>query len=50
VNTTDGTNPSLRALEAAIGQELRALYDLPYNLPHRLFTLLMQLNAQNQTD
>jgi len=48
----DGWNESLRlrALEAAIGQELPALYDLPYNLPHRLFTLLMQLNAQNQTD
>jgi hypothetical protein len=28
----------LRALEAAIGQELRALYKLPYDLPHRLFT------------
>ena len=40
----------LRALEAAIGQELRALYKLPYDLPHRLFTLLMQLNARSDTD
>jgi hypothetical protein len=40
----------LRALEAAIGQELRALYELPYKLPHRLLTLLMQLNARADTD
>jgi len=47
----DGWNESLRlrALEAAIGQELRALYELPYNLPHRLLTLLMQLNARSDT-
>jgi hypothetical protein len=48
----DGWNEALRlrALEAAIGQELRALYELPYSLPHRLLTLLMQLNAQIDTD
>lgn len=48
----DGWNEALRlrALEAAIGQELRALYELPYKLPHRLLTLLMQLNAQADTD
>jgi hypothetical protein len=48
----DGWNeaPSLRALEAAIGQELRALYELPHKLPHRLLTLLMQLNAETNTD
>jgi hypothetical protein len=48
----DGWNEALRlrALEAAIGQELRALYELPYKLPHRLLTLLMQLNAQAVTD
>jgi hypothetical protein len=40
----------LRAIEAAIGRELRALYELPYNLPHRLLTLLMQLNARADTD
>jgi hypothetical protein len=44
----DGWNESLRlhALEAAIGQELQVLYRMPQNLPHRLLTLLMQLNAQ----
>jgi hypothetical protein len=48
----DGWNEALRlrALAAAIGQELRALYELPKNLPHRLLTLLMQINAQGETD
>jgi hypothetical protein len=48
----DGWNESLhlRALESAIGQELRALYEVPHALPHRLLTLLMQLNAQTYTD
>jgi hypothetical protein len=43
----DGRNEALRlrALEAAIGQELRALYVLPEHIPHRLFTLLMQLDT-----
>jgi len=35
----------LRALQAAIGQELRAQYELPQDLTHRILTLLMQLNA-----
>ena len=34
----------LRALQAAIGKELHALYAVPQALPHRLLTLLMQLN------
>jgi hypothetical protein len=48
----DGWNEALRlrALEAAIGQELRALYALPEHIPHRLLTLLMQLDAQGETD
>jgi hypothetical protein len=48
----DGWNEALRlrALEAAIGQELRAVYELPQRLPHRLLTLLIQLNAQTDTD
>jgi hypothetical protein len=48
----DGYNEALRlrALEAAIGQELRALYQLPQTLPHHLLTLLMQLNTQSDTD
>jgi hypothetical protein len=35
---------------AAIGEELRALHELPHKLPHRLLTLLMQLNAQSETN
>jgi hypothetical protein len=36
----------LRAIQTKIGQDLRAQYLLPEELPHRLLTLLMQLNAQ----
>ena len=48
----DGWNDSLRlrALEAAIGQELRALYKPPQKVPHRILTLLMQLNAEREPD
>jgi hypothetical protein len=48
----DGRNESLRlrAFEAAIGQELRALYALPQKVPHRLLTLLMQLDAESEPD
>jgi hypothetical protein len=48
----DGLNEALRlrALEAAIGQELRALYAPPRHMPHRLLTLLMQLDTQWETD
>jgi hypothetical protein len=47
----DGWNEALRlrALQAATGQELQAFYKLPQELPHRLLTLLMQLNAQCDT-
>jgi hypothetical protein len=47
----DGRNEALRlrALEAAIGQELRAFYKLPQELPHRLLTLLMQLDTEGGT-
>jgi hypothetical protein len=47
----DGWNETqrLHALEEAIGRELRALYELPHKLPHRLLTLLMQLNAEVDT-
>jgi hypothetical protein len=38
----------LRALQAAIGQELRAQYELPQDLTHRILTLLMQLNAPEE--
>jgi hypothetical protein len=40
----------LRAFVAAIGQELRTIYKLPENIPHRLLALLMQLDAQSETD
>jgi len=48
----DGWNEALRlrALGAALGQELRTMYEPPQRLPHRLLTLLMQLNAQKETD
>jgi hypothetical protein len=36
---------SLRAIQTKIGQELRAQYELPYELPHGIVTLLMQINA-----
>ena len=40
----------LRALVAAMGQELRTIYGLPQNIPHRLLALLLQLDAQCETD
>jgi hypothetical protein len=48
----DGWNESLRlrALEATIGQELQAFYELPQQLPHGLLTLLMQLNTERGSD
>ena len=35
-----------RAIQTKIGQELRAKYDLPQELSHRMRTLLLQLNDQ----
>ena len=40
----------LRAVQTKIGQELQAQYELPQELPHRLLTLLMQLNAQQDAE
>jgi hypothetical protein len=40
----------LRAVQAKIGHELRAQYELPKELPHRILTLLMQLNAQQDAE
>src|ERR1700693_2226124 len=40
----------LRAIQTKIGQELRAQYELPEELPHQLLTLLMQLNAQQDSE
>jgi hypothetical protein len=36
----------LRAVQREIGRELRTHYKLPKELPHRVFTLLMQLDAE----
>ena len=44
------TNLRLRALQAAIGEELRPHYEPPQELPHRILMLLMQLNGQNNFD
>jgi hypothetical protein len=35
----------LRAIRTAIGRELRAQYELPQELPHRILALLIQINA-----
>jgi hypothetical protein len=35
----------LRAIQAAIGEQLRVEYEPPQELPHRILTLLMQLDA-----
>jgi hypothetical protein len=36
----------LRAIQTKISRELRSQYKLPEELPHRMFTLLMQLDAE----
>jgi hypothetical protein len=48
----DGRNECLRlrALGAAIGQELRHLFEPPATLPHHLLALVMQLNVQSDAD
>jgi hypothetical protein len=46
VNTTDGTNPSVFAPSS----RRSAKSFEPADLPHRLLTLLMQFNAQTDTD
>lgn len=40
----------LRAIQAAIGEQLRVEYELSRELPHRILTLLMQLNERNDPD
>jgi hypothetical protein len=47
-----GRNDALRhrALAAAIGQELRTIYKVPENIPHRLLAILIQLDAESETD
>ena len=36
----------LHAIQTKISGELRSQYKLPKELPHRIFTLLMQLDAE----
>lgn len=38
------------AVRTAIGKELKAQYEVPQNLPHRLLTVLMQLGGRMQKD
>jgi len=49
LHTLRNRAPNHRVIQAKIGQELRALYSVPGELPHRILTLLMQLNGQKQT-
>ena len=35
----------LRAIQAAIGRQLRNVYDASPDLPHHMLTILMQLNS-----
>jgi hypothetical protein len=35
----------LRAIQTNIGRELRAQFELPREMPHRILTLLMQIGA-----
>jgi hypothetical protein len=48
----DGWNQALRlrALQAAIGEDLRVHYRLPQDMPHWIFAFLMQLNGPDDAD
>ena len=37
-----------RAVRSMIGQELRARYEVPQDLPHEMLTLLLQLNEHDE--
>ena len=39
-----------KAPAGAIGQELKALYQVPQDLPQGMLTLLMQLNAPHEEE
>jgi hypothetical protein len=39
-----------RAVRTMIGQELRARYEVPQDLPHGMLTLLMRLNKREQEE
>ena len=37
-----------RAVRSMIGQELRARYEVPQDMPHEMLTLLLQLNEHDE--
>ena len=39
-----------RAVRTMIGQELRARYEVPQDLPHEMVALLVQLNEREQEE
>ena len=39
-----------RAVRTTIGQELKALYQVPQDLPQEMLTLLIQLNAWHEEE
>ena len=39
-----------RAVRAMTGQELRARYEVPQDLPHEMLTILTQLNEGEQEE
>ena len=39
-----------RAVRTMIGQELRARYEVPQDLPHEMLAFLVQLNEQGQEE
>src|SRR5215470_174051 len=41
IQTLRNRTPNHRVMQTKIGQELRARYSLPHELPHRILTLLM---------
>ena len=41
---------ALRAMRATIGQDLKALYQVPQDLPQGMLTLLMRLNARHEQE
>jgi hypothetical protein len=45
----DRGTPPLSALVVDVGHELRAVYELPRDLPHHLLALLIQLNTEGDT-
>ena len=41
---------ALRAVRTMIGLEVRALYEVPQDLPHGMLTLLKQLSEQQEQE